>query len=260
MSERITGDPRRRTVLKTLGTGMVVLGSGVGISSVSAQETGEIQITNVGTDAWEVVSADDANEAAVGEENPTLTLSEGMRYTFENDGGDDHPLEFRNDAGEVLLSQAEDGQFAEDGDVDYDEENDTVAFTVTQELGAELATYNCTIHEPMTGGIEVETTDDDGVDDDETDDEATDDTATDDEATDDTATDDEATDDTATDDTATDDDLTDDDGLTDDADDDGPGFGPVAGLAGVSGLAAYAYKKLGIETVEEDSGSENRQS
>jgi hypothetical protein len=38
-----------------------------------------------------------------------------------------------------------------------------------------------------------------------------------------------------------------DDGGTNSADDGGPGFGPMAGVAGLGGLAAYAYRKLGLD-------------
>lgn len=38
------------------------------------------------------------------------------------------------------------------------------------------------------------------------------------------------------------------DGGTNSSDGSGPGFGPVAGAAGLSGLAAYAYRKLGLDS------------
>jgi hypothetical protein len=43
------------------------------------------------------------------------------------------------------------------------------------------------------------------------------------------------------------------------ADDNGPGFGPMAGVAGLGGLAAYAYRKLGLDdepATPEDDGLE----
>lgn len=46
-----------------------------------------VSIDNVGASAWEVTDVEgDENVAPTGEENPTLTLQVGTRYTFENGG------------------------------------------------------------------------------------------------------------------------------------------------------------------------------
>jgi len=65
----------------------------------------------------------------------------------------------------------------------------------------------------------------------------------DDEPVDDEPADDDPADDVVGDDEPADDDPADDEPPAD-ADDDGPGFGPIAGLAGLGGLAAYAYRTL----------------
>lgn len=236
MPERHVDSPQRRKVLAGATAGFIAYSMGLATVSASSHETVEMVLDNVGSSAWELLEGDERNEDAVGAENPTLTLEEGTRYSFENRGGDAHPLAFRDSDGEDLLSQSGDGRFEDDEAVEYEVEGDELRFTLTADLAAEMATYVCTVHGSMEGSVET-VADEEETDD--TDDEMMDDDADDEEMDD---TDDEMVDDDA------DDEEIDDVDDTDDADDDGPGFGPVAGAAGLSGLAAYAYRKLGARS------------
>lgn len=76
---------------------------------------------------------------SVGEENPSLAFQEGIRYRITGLPVD---TEFKSRAGVVLLSQDGDGVFESDHDVKWREvSDDTVVFTVTEELGERLASY-----------------------------------------------------------------------------------------------------------------------
>lgn len=172
--------------------GATALAAGAGVGTVSGDEHGDaevvVTIDNVGSGAWEVTDTDGEEVAPTGEENPTLTLTVGTRYAFENNGWDAHPLAFRDDADEPLLSQAgtdeddddEDdgdsgpsysltplaaGEYADDADVDWVDDGDRVAFTLTEDLAGELDNYVCTIHGAMVGDIETETPTDEPQDD-----------------------------------------------------------------------------------------------
>lgn len=154
----------RRTVLKTLGTGVVLYGTGVGVASANGDEVSTLLLNNVNTSAWELTAAGEENAGLVGEENPTLTLLEGVRYEFENQGGRGaHPLEFRDGDGNALLSQDTQGAFEDAEAVDYDAEGNAMRFTVTPGLADALATYHCTLHSAMAGSIETDAADGPGL-------------------------------------------------------------------------------------------------
>jgi len=79
--------PRRRWLL--LGVGGTILTSRANsVTGATGQERSvTVSIDNVGASAWEVTDVEgDENVAPTGEENPTLTLQVGTRYTFENGG------------------------------------------------------------------------------------------------------------------------------------------------------------------------------
>jgi len=118
----------------------------------------------VGSDAYIIedetqVNPPEARElVAVDEENPTITLAVGTRYTFNlAEAFPAHPIEFRNEDGDVLLAHEEDidGSFEDDPAVAWVADGPTVAFTLTRELAAELDTYVCTNHAVMEGDIET---------------------------------------------------------------------------------------------------------
>jgi hypothetical protein len=153
--------PRRRRVLAGIGAGIVA--TGVGTATTAAQDQNvTVTLDNVGVDAWEVTAVEGSDGVAeTGTENPTLTLQDGVRYTFENNGWSSHPLAFLAADGSALLSQSDDGSFEGDSAVNWVDEDETVSFTLTSELADELAGYTCTVHSSMEGAIEVGASQDD---------------------------------------------------------------------------------------------------
>jgi len=246
----------RRRFLGGVAAGLSVAGLGVGgVTAEQHTETVTVSLDNVGSSAWEVIAVDDDDVAPQETENPTLQLQVGTRYVVENGGWSVHPLAFRDAGGDALLSQDENGSnggdsgdspyysgvssarlfdshtFADDPDVDWRDDGDEVAFTLTEALAAELDRYICTVHSSMVGDVSIVEADDD---------------------TDDTGSGGDDADDGDTDDGDMDNgDTSDDSNSTDStADGDGPGFGAGAGIAGLAGLAAYALRRVrpGTET------------
>ena len=148
----------RRQFLGSLA-GLVALGTGLGrgAGSQDRQSTVTVRLDNVAADAWKLVETDDETVAAVGAENPTLALTVGTRYRFVNDGGSDHPLEFRDGEYGRLLSQAVNGEFEDEEAVDWqaDDEAHEYAFTLTEELADRMENYVCRFHTSMFGEIDI---------------------------------------------------------------------------------------------------------
>jgi hypothetical protein len=129
-------------------------------SSLGAGDQVTIDLDNVGFQYWEVngVSGDaDSIDDVVVEDgnNPTLVFVEGVEYTFENLPGSNHPLEFFDGSGSALLSQTTEGSFEDDPDVGWTDTGNSVTFTATPPLAAELDGYVCTIHSNMEGGVQT---------------------------------------------------------------------------------------------------------
>ena len=116
-----------------------------------------ITINNIGASAWVFTGlSGDGASANLNEENATLSLEIGKRYAFTNNGGSNHPLDFRDSNGEFLLAQgSETGSFEDDESVNFTVSGDVVTFTLTEALAAEIATYHCTFHGSMTGSVNV---------------------------------------------------------------------------------------------------------
>ena len=114
-----------------------------------------LAIDNVGTQAWEVVEDGTGSVAPTGEENPTVTFEVGQRYAVENRGWSTHPFALRAADDTPLLSQSADGEFEGDADVDWVDNEETLSFTVTEDLAANLNYYICTIHSSMRGDVEA---------------------------------------------------------------------------------------------------------
>ncbi|WP_363318498.1 fasciclin domain-containing protein [Algoriphagus sp.] len=114
-----------------------------------------ITLANVGASAYVIESID--GDGATGEldaENTGIELTEGLRYTFVNNGGANHPLDFRNADGDILLAEdGTEGTFEEDENVNFVVDGSSISFTLTAELAAVIATYNCTVHSAMEGAI-----------------------------------------------------------------------------------------------------------
>lgn len=149
--------PARRSLLKLIGGTAVTSVAGIRTlsqSGAAAAHDVTVTIDNVGFNAWEVTNvAGEENVAETGVENPDLTLAEGTRYQFENNGWSTHPLAFRDSADDPLVSQDGTGRFEDDTDVEWSDTGETVSFTVTPELAAELDDYICTVHSTMNGGV-----------------------------------------------------------------------------------------------------------
>jgi len=120
-------------------------------------EDPRIVLENNGVHSWNVTEVTGTGVSqAFEDKNQTLTLKIGLRYTFVNLGSRNHPLEFRNVEGELLLSQDLNvGSFENDPEVDFqfDIYEELAVFTLTEELAKELATYNCSFHDMMEGSI-----------------------------------------------------------------------------------------------------------
>ncbi len=121
-----------------------------------------IDLDNVGAQAWEVNgvsgAVDSVDDVVVdGGNNPTIRFVEGVEYTFTDLPSNFHPLEFNDGSNSPLLSQGNgvDGSFEDDPDVGWVNNGDSVTFTVTAALSAELATYICTIHANMEGDVQT---------------------------------------------------------------------------------------------------------
>ena len=137
-------------------------GGTAGVQTGGELEAGDevtVDLDNVGFQAWEVNGVSGAAETGDVIEsdvnNPTLTLVEGVRYTFEDLPSSRHPLRLFDTQGAPLLSQNEAGQFEDDPAVDWTDTGDTVTFTLTPALAAELDGYICTIHSAMVGDVQT---------------------------------------------------------------------------------------------------------
>ncbi len=117
-----------------------------------------VSMTADGNQAWVVTNVENApNLAETDAPNPTMTLTTGQRYRFNNPLFDTHVLQFRNGAGDVLLGQGGSaGSFAENEDVNPVISDNAVTFTLTEGLAQELADYYCAAHQGMVGEIQVQ--------------------------------------------------------------------------------------------------------
>lgn len=116
-----------------------------------------ITMNNQGASAWtftDITGNDELVEVAMGDDNPTLSLTEEYRYEINNLGTGGHPLELLDSEGNVLLDQEGNGSFANDDEVNVELDGDRMTFTLTPELAAALAEYRCIVHPgSMVGGI-----------------------------------------------------------------------------------------------------------
>lgn len=123
----------------------------------SAEVSATITLDNVGASSYVITSID--GEGASGEldtDNTSITLQSGLRYTFVNEGGSNHPLDFRDSDGNILLAQGDqEGTFENDANVAFEVDGANVTFTLTADLAEELAVYRCTAHAAMEGEIVI---------------------------------------------------------------------------------------------------------
>lgn len=146
--------PRRRRVLAGIGAGAGAAALGVGTAAADGHDV-TVTLNNVGASAWEVTDVQGDDVAPTGVDNPTLTLAEGVRYRFVNNGWSAHPFELRDADTDPLLSQSADGSFEGDSETNWVDDGTELAFTVTSELADELDSYICTVHSSMVGSVET---------------------------------------------------------------------------------------------------------
>lgn len=117
--------------------------------------TVRVVIDNVDLEAWTVVSDESGSVAPTDTENPTMTFEVGTRYVVENRAREFHPFALR-DADDVnLLSQSGSGRFESDSAVNWRDDGEELAFTMTDDLAGALDDYTCTVHNAMRGDAET---------------------------------------------------------------------------------------------------------
>lgn len=145
--------------MKLTGTSLVV-GAGATTGAAGADHVdATISLNNINASAYEVTDVTGTGvDVPTGVENPTLTVTETeTRVRFDNSGYPNHPLEFRDESGTVLLSQSTTGSFNDDSAVNWVDDGDVVAFTITGDLASSLAEYRCTVHvNAMVGDVSVD--------------------------------------------------------------------------------------------------------
>ncbi|SNR41582.1 DUF7282 domain-containing protein [Halorubrum vacuolatum] len=145
-----TPTPSRRGLLTGLGT-VAVLGSTA--ASAAGDDAVRLRLSAVGSTAWEAESEDDPAVVATDGENPELRFAVDTRYVVENPSFRPHPFELQDADGEPLLSQDAGGRFEDAPDVDWSDDGETMSFTVTESLAADLDGYVCTAHSRMSGSV-----------------------------------------------------------------------------------------------------------
>lgn len=129
-----------------------------GDDEASIEVSGVLTLENNGASAYVAVSLTGSGISAdLDTENPEINMEIGKRVTLVNDAGaSSHPLVLRNSDNETLLGQRSDrGVFSEDEGVDALFEGNSITFTVTEQLAAELNDYICSFHPGMNGRITV---------------------------------------------------------------------------------------------------------
>ena len=116
----------------------------------------DVTIDNEGISAWVVANDESASVAPADERNPTLTFQVGTRYVIDNGGWSAHPFALRRADDTPLLSQSADGTHENSDAVSWRDDGDTLAFTMTGDLAAELDYYICTVHPSMRGDATTE--------------------------------------------------------------------------------------------------------
>jgi len=149
----------RRTVIKTVAGGLMIGSIVSGQASADGHIDTTVSINNIGANAWEVTSVNGTNIISnTGVSNPEITFtSTGVRYKFENGGHPNHPLAFRDSNGNTLLSQSTTGSFNNDSAVNWVDNGNSVAFTLTSDLASQMSEYYCTVHNSMVGNASVDT-------------------------------------------------------------------------------------------------------
>lgn len=116
----------------------------------------QVSLDNNGTDSWDVVAFNGAGSAERTDQNPSLTLRVGTRYRFSNFAGSiPHPISIQSENGDRLLSERNVGTFQDDSQVNVQNEDGYIEFTLTQELSDSIGSYVCVNHSSMKGSISI---------------------------------------------------------------------------------------------------------
>ncbi|RXK51959.1 hypothetical protein [Halorientalis pallida] len=119
-------------------------------------ETVALTIDNEGFTAWKVTEDESGQVAEIEAENPTITFETGVRYTVQNNGWSFHPFALRASDDSPLLSQDAEGRYEDDRDVNWVDDGNEFAFTLTEALAADTDYYICTVHSSMRGDTSVQ--------------------------------------------------------------------------------------------------------
>ena len=157
-------DRTRRAALRTLAAAVAagLAGCAGGDPQSTATPTpappdpASVTVDNAGISAWVVTADESGSLAPTDERNPTLTFAVGRRYVIENDGWSAHPFALRRADDTPLLSQDAAGTYEDSPAVEWRDDGDTLAFTMTADLAADLDYYVCTIHPSMRGDATTE--------------------------------------------------------------------------------------------------------
>lgn len=131
------------------------LGGGI---PTEGEVSANITIENVGSSAWNIVEIEGEGASGdLGTDNASITLDEGLRFTVINLGAGGHPFQLRDSNGNVLIAAAGNGslQNDEDANVVVNDQEGSITFTLSGELAAQVATYNCQPHAAMEGQLIV---------------------------------------------------------------------------------------------------------
>jgi len=110
-----------------------------------------VVVEPVSTVGWEITAQQGGEVGPMGERNPTMRFEVGRRYVVENAGWSLHRFAFLDDDGTPLLSQERNGAFEALNAVDWVDDGEQIAFTVTEDLGVSLGQYTCETHPRMQG-------------------------------------------------------------------------------------------------------------
>ena len=124
--------------------------------SPADQDVTTVEFDNMGSSAYVILGIEGEGATAnLNEENTGLTLRVGDRFRFNNvAGASNHPLDFRNSNRDKLLGQSNsDGIFDDNSEVNVQTDGNTISFTLTSGLAAEINGYVCSFHPGMNGEI-----------------------------------------------------------------------------------------------------------
>ncbi|AFL86013.1 hypothetical protein Belba_3512 [Belliella baltica DSM 15883] len=114
-----------------------------------------ITANNVGTSAYIFTSIEGSGATStLNMDNAALTLKIGSRYQIINLAGLPHPFTIRGIGNTTLLAQNDVvGTFESNSAVNFIATDTGITFTLTAEMAAQIAPYQCGRHAAMTGNI-----------------------------------------------------------------------------------------------------------